>query len=55
MRHFTNPHVCIELEVPDEELDEVRSIVVRAMEGAASLAVPLVVGVGVAANWAEAH
>ena len=43
------------LEVPDEELDEVRSIVVRAMEGAASLAVPLVVGVGVAANWAEAH
>ncbi len=43
------------LEVPEAELDEVRGLVVRAMEGAASLRVPLVVGVGQGTSWAEAH
>lgn len=43
------------LEVTDEELEPVKALVVRAMEGAAALSVPLVVGVGVGESWAEAH
>ena len=40
--------------VPDEQA-ELESLVVRLMESAYSGRVPLEVGVGVGANWLEAH
>jgi DNA polymerase-1 len=43
------------LEAPEDEIDEVVALVRREMEGAAELAVPLEVAVGVGANWAEIH
>ncbi len=39
------------LEVPEEELDEVRETVVARMEGAMTLEVPLVADAGVGATW----
>jgi DNA polymerase-1 len=41
------------LEVPDEELDEVRAMVLARMEGAVELSVPLVADAGVGRNWYE--
>ena len=41
-------------EVPQDELDEVTALVKQHMEGAAELAVPLTVEVGVGGNWKEA-
>jgi DNA polymerase-1 len=43
------------LEVPFSEVEEVRRAVREEMEGAATLAVPLVVGTAVGRNWEEAH
>ena len=40
-------------ELPPAELDETREIVIRAMEGAVDLAVPLKVDLGWGTNWAE--
>jgi len=37
------------------ELDEVKAIVKKCMEGAAALSVPLVVEIGTGSNWLEAH
>ena len=48
-------HDELVFEVPEGELDEVRGTVVRLMAEAARLDVPLVVDVGVGANWDEAH
>ncbi len=42
-------------DVPEDEVDQVKSIVKREMEGAMSLGVPLEVSVGVGRNWLEAH
>lgn len=42
------------LEVPEPEVDRVVPIVREAMEGAAELDVPLVVDIGVGANWLDA-
>lgn len=42
-------------EFPEHELEKVRVIVRREMEGAAILSVPLKVEVGHGRNWAEAH
>lgn len=42
-------------DVPDEELAEVTPLIRGAMEGVASLAVPLEVSVGIGDNWLEAH
>jgi DNA polymerase-1 len=42
------------LEAPPAEIDRVTTLVKRHMEGAATLAVPLVVEVGVGDNWLEA-
>jgi DNA polymerase-1 len=47
-------HDELVFEAPPDELSRVRSTIVEAMEGAASLSVPLVVDVGVGANWVEA-
>jgi DNA polymerase-1 len=43
------------LEVPEDELSEVRELVVREMSQAAELNVPLSVNVATGANWNEAH
>ena len=42
-------------EVQEAALQQTREAVIRVMEGAASLDVPLVVDVGVGDNWGEAH
>ena len=42
-------------DVPEEEVEQVKTIVKREMEGAMSLGVPLEVSVGVGRNWLEAH
>ena len=43
------------LEVPNDEVDDVRELVIESMSGAMELDVPLLVEVGVGANWLEAH
>ncbi|MFC5436298.1 DNA polymerase I [Rhodanobacter umsongensis] len=48
-------HDELVFEVRADAVDEVRAAVVERMSGAAELAVPLVVDVGVGANWDEAH
>jgi len=48
-------HDELVLEVPDDELARVRGELPRLMTDFASLRVPLVVDVGVGANWDEAH
>jgi DNA polymerase-1 len=48
-------HDELVLEVPENELDEVKVELPALMSGVAKLDVPLVVDVGVGANWDEAH
>jgi DNA polymerase-1 len=48
-------HDELVLEVPEHELLDVTTGLVRHMENAADLKVPLVVDVGVGENWDEAH
>ena len=48
-------HDELVLEVPQRELEGVKSGVERLMTGVAQLDVPLVVDAGVGANWDEAH
>jgi DNA polymerase-1 len=46
-------HDELVFEVPPNELDQVRDLVKHEMEHAAQLSVPLVVDLGVGANWLE--
>lgn len=48
-------HDELDFNVPTNELDEVRAIITKEMEGAADLRVPLKVDIGVGRNWLEAH
>ncbi len=48
-------HDELVLEVPDEELTEIRNHLPRLMTQVAALKVPLVVEVGVGPNWEAAH
>lgn len=48
-------HDELVLEVPEEELDEIRNVLPRLMCSVATLKVPLVAEVGVGMNWEEAH
>ncbi len=48
-------HDELVLEVPQSELDEVREGLRARMQDVAQLEVPLIVDVGVGANWDEAH
>lgn len=48
-------HDELVLEVPDQELEQVKPLVREAMENAMSLKVPLKVDMGVGDNWADAH
>ncbi len=53
-RMLLQVHDELVFEVPPAELDPVRALVRSLMEGAAELAVPLVVDIGVGGNWLEA-
>ncbi len=48
-------HDELVVEAPLARVDEVRAVIIRIMESAADLAVPLRVDSGVGANWDEAH
>jgi len=48
-------HDELVLEVPDAELEQVKDKVRDLMQGVAKLHVPLIVDVGVGANWDQAH
>jgi DNA polymerase-1 len=48
-------HDELVFEVAEGELETTRSLVKTVMEGAAQLSVPLVVDIGAARTWAEAH
>lgn len=48
-------HDELVFEVMQEEVDDMREIVVRCMEGALDLHVPIVVECGMGPNWLEAH
>lgn len=48
-------HDELNFDVLPEELDRVKTLVLREMENAASLSVPLTVDYGEGANWLEAH
>jgi DNA polymerase I len=54
-RMIMQVHDELVLEVPDDELPEVREKLPQLMCGVAELKVPLVAEVGVGANWEEAH
>jgi DNA polymerase-1 len=53
-RMILTVHDELLFEVPAEEADEVAALVKRHMEGAAELAVPLTVDVGIGQNWKDA-
>ena len=46
-------HDELVFEISPSELDQVQELVKREMENAAQLSVPLVVDLGVGANWLE--
>ena len=48
-------HDELVFDTPREEVDRVKEIVRREMEGALDFGVPLEVGIGVGANWLDAH
>ncbi len=48
-------HDELVLEVPEDELSEVRQMLPKLMSGVVTLKVPLVVEVGTGANWDQAH
>jgi DNA polymerase-1 len=48
-------HDELVVEAPLARVDEIRAAIIRIMESAAELAVPLRVDSGVGANWDEAH
>ncbi|MBL4607540.1 MAG: DNA polymerase I, partial [Pseudomonadales bacterium] len=48
-------HDELVLEVAEDQVEEVQREIIAAMAGAADLAVPLQVDVGVGDNWDEAH
>jgi DNA polymerase I len=48
-------HDELVFDVPEDEIDAIKRIVTEKMEGALVLDVPLVVDIGVAGNWCDAH
>lgn len=54
-RMIMQVHDELVLEVPEQELELVRSMLPQLMAGVASLQVPLLAEVGVGSNWEEAH
>lgn len=54
-RMLLQVHDELVFEVPDAEVEATKAVVKRVMEGAVQLSVPLLVEMGVAKSWAEAH
>jgi DNA polymerase-1 len=54
-RMLMQVHDELVFEVREDAVDTLRAAVIERMSGAAELAVPLLVDVGVGANWDEAH
>lgn len=54
-RMIIQVHDELVFEVPQEELDRLKEIVVQEMEGVAELNIPLKIDIQHGANWAEAH
>jgi DNA polymerase-1 len=54
-RMLLQVHDELVFEVAEAEIEATKAVVKRIMEGAASLDVPLLVDIGVADSWAEAH
>ncbi|MCG2708733.1 MAG: DNA polymerase, partial [Thermodesulfovibrionales bacterium] len=54
-RMILQVHDELLFEAPESELNGVRDMIKREMEGAAKLLVPLRVDIGAGRNWAEAH
>ncbi len=54
-RMLLQVHDELLFEVPKEEAEQTKQVVADTMQGAAELAVPLVVETGTAQNWAAAH
>jgi len=52
-RMLLQVHDELVFEAPDDEVDDLRAFVVREMEGAMALRVPLKVDVGIGASWYE--
>ena len=54
-RMLLQVHDELVFEVPQEELEQARALIVREMEHAVPIDLPLKVELGAGANWAEAH
>jgi DNA polymerase-1 len=54
-RMLLQVHDELLFEVPEEELDEARALILREMEAVARLDIPLVLEAGIGYNWEEAH
>ncbi|RJO73034.1 MAG: DNA polymerase I [Myxococcales bacterium] len=54
-RMLLQVHDELVFEVPESEIDALKALIVEKMEGAANLAVPLKVDVGLGPNWDAAH
>ena len=54
-RMILQVHDELVFEVPEAEVEALSDLVRRRMEGVYPLAVPLIVDLGVGANWREAH
>ena len=54
-RMLLQVHDELVFEVPEGELEATKPVIKRVMEGAARLSVPLLVEIGAARTWAEAH
>ena len=54
-RMILTVHDEIVVDLPKEEEQQIRDLVVDSMEGAADLRIPLKVDVGTGSNWLEAH
>ncbi len=48
-------HDELVFEVPDAEMEQIKPLIIDAMQNVASLRVPLIVDVGIGTNWDEAH
>jgi len=48
-------HDELVFDVPKEEIEALQTMVKKEMESAFKLEVPLVVDIGIGANWLEAH
>lgn len=48
-------HDELNFNVPENEIEQVRSIVLQEMQGVVALSVPLIADCGVGKNWLEAH